>query len=208
MIELIEIQASLSLESNPWLLRGDFNEITHPEEHSSPAASQISCPMIEFNTCLNQLEVCDPRSLAKFLAPEFSDHTPCCIELDCPTPLAGSKPFKFFNYLTLHPDFLTLVEEAVYLLMRMYSLFVNRHLTTLLLKKNSMRSYCSSPQDIGNLAVAHFLSILGPPTPQTTPVMIDSVAGMIRTNRFSCSPEQAQVSLGCLPLEDRHSQSV
>ncbi|CAN6851432.1 unnamed protein product [Brassica oleracea var. botrytis] len=334
LIELIEIQASLSLESNPWLLRGDFNEITHPEEHSSPAASQISCPMIEFNTCLNQLEVCDlryhgekftwsnkqpdipiakkldralinehwlntyPRSLAKFLAPEFSDHTPCCIELDCPTPLAGSKPFKFFNYLTLHPDFLTLVEEAwtctenenhsLSLLsvkqkelkrvlkqlnkdnfsdiqkrvLEANSLFTDAHVLSLrqptsdhfatekelhekllFLKKveeeyykqlsrinwlkcgDSNTSYfhkvakarkafnaiiilisttgieATSPQDIGNLAVAHFLSILGPPTPQTTPVMIDSVAGMIRTNRFSCSPEQAQVSLGCLPLK-------
>lgn len=50
-----------------------------------------------------------PRSLAKFLAPEISDHTLCCLSLDNQIPLGGTKPFKFFNYLTTHPDFLPTV---------------------------------------------------------------------------------------------------
>lgn len=106
-VELLEVQTTQNLDSHPWLVGGDFNEIIHPSEHSSPAISQITTPMIDFHSCLNQ-----PRSLARFLAPDISDHTPCCIELDHPLPQAGTKPFKFFNYLTLHPDFLTLVAET------------------------------------------------------------------------------------------------
>lgn len=68
--------------------------------------------MIDFNSCLHQLEIQDPCSLAVFHAPDISDHTPCCIEPIRPLPQAGTKPFKFFNYLTLHPDFLKLVAET------------------------------------------------------------------------------------------------
>lgn len=147
-VELLQIQSSLALEDQPWLVGGDFNEITHPDEHSDPTFSVISPPMAAFNTCLSQLEIRDlryhgelftwtnkrpedpiakkldralineawldsfPRSIANFLAPDISDHSPCHITLDAPLPLAGSKPFKFFNYLTLHPDFLSLVADT------------------------------------------------------------------------------------------------
>lgn len=50
-----------------------------------------------------------PRSIANFLAPENSDHTLCCISLDSPVPQAGTNPFKLYNYLTQHPDFLSVV---------------------------------------------------------------------------------------------------
>lgn len=122
-VELLEIHTSLSLNSQPWLLGGDFNKICHPSEHSSPSVAQITSPMIYFNSCLSQLEVQDlryhgsefiwsnkrpedpvakkldkalineewlnayPRSLTIFLAFDISDHTPCCIEHDRPTPL-------------------------------------------------------------------------------------------------------------------------
>ncbi|KAL1210780.1 hypothetical protein V5N11_005599 [Cardamine amara subsp. amara] len=39
-------------------------------------------------------------------------HTPCCIHLDCHIPQARTKPFKFYNYLTFHPDFLAVVANA------------------------------------------------------------------------------------------------
>ncbi|KAF2612153.1 hypothetical protein F2Q70_00010036 [Brassica cretica] len=147
-IELLDIQSSFFLENQPWLVGGDFNEITHPVEHSDPLISTITPPMSAFNSFLSQLEIRDlryhgarftwsnkfpenpiakkldralineawldsfPRSLAQFLASDISDHTPCCITLDCPLPLTGTKPFKFFNYLTSHLEFLTLVAEA------------------------------------------------------------------------------------------------
>ena len=46
------------------------------------------------------------------MAPEFSDHTPCLLNFATRLPIAGSKPFKFFNYLTKHPLFLPTVKEA------------------------------------------------------------------------------------------------
>lgn len=146
-VELLNLQHSHSLDSSPWLVGGDFNEITHPAEHSATTVTSFTPQMVEFNSCLSQLEIRDlrfhglrftwsnkrpedpiakkldralinehwldlhPRSLAQFLAPEISDHTPCCIILDCPLPLAGTKPYKFFNYLTSHPGFLSLVAE-------------------------------------------------------------------------------------------------
>lgn len=140
-VELINLQVHFNLDTTPWLIGGDFNEILHPSEHSPSGGSTFTSPMIDFKACIDQLEKRDlryhgckfswtnkqsddpiswkidrtlinehwlnsyPRSVANFLAPEISDHTPCYIRLGSPTPLAGTKPFKFFNYLTLHPDF-------------------------------------------------------------------------------------------------------
>lgn len=53
-----------------------------------------------------------PHNFANFLSLEFSDHTPYIIDLACPLPLAGSKPFKFLNLLTSHPLFSSKVETA------------------------------------------------------------------------------------------------
>lgn len=323
-IELLDIQSSLSLVDQSWIVGGDFNEITHPAEHSDPSVSTITPSMSVFNSCLSQLEIRDlryhgaiftwsnkcpedpiakkldralineawldsfPRSLAQFLAPDISDHTPCCITLDFPLPLADTKPFKFFNYLTAHPDFLSMVAEALicteneihslYLLSvklkelkgelkrlnkenfskiqkrvsETNNLFNDAHVLSLqqpnsvnfaaekkiLAKLNLLKrveeeyfrqlsrinwlksgdlntSYfhkvakarkafnsitimiglngfeATSPEAIGNLAVAHFHTILGPQTPRTTLAMINQVANMIRSDRFSCSPAQA-----------------
>lgn len=50
-----------------------------------------------------------PLSIAKFLAPKISDHTPACVTFASPLPLAGTRPFKFLNFLSGHPDFLPLM---------------------------------------------------------------------------------------------------
>nr|VDC99178.1 unnamed protein product [Brassica oleracea] len=60
-IELLDIQSSFFLENQPWLVGGDFNEITHPVEHSDPLISTITPPMSAFNSCLSQLEIRDLR---------------------------------------------------------------------------------------------------------------------------------------------------
>ncbi|KAG2314822.1 hypothetical protein Bca52824_017944 [Brassica carinata] len=46
-----------------------------------------------------------PNSVATFLPPETSDHCPSLLDLSHQLPLAGTKPFRFFNYLTKHPLF-------------------------------------------------------------------------------------------------------
>ncbi|KAG7578318.1 hypothetical protein ISN45_Aa03g025130 [Arabidopsis thaliana x Arabidopsis arenosa] len=52
-----------------------------------------------------------PFSHCTFEAPEFSDHTPCLIKLVSDLPTYGSRPFKYFNFLAKHPQFLDLVKE-------------------------------------------------------------------------------------------------
>ena len=145
---LLDVKASLSLHNSPWIIGGDFNEIIHCAEHSSPAFNNITPQMIEFKDCIDELEVRDlrfhgppftwsnkqssdpiskkldrvmineewlltfPNSLAQFMLPDFSDHTPSLVNLEAALPVAGTRPFKFYNFLTAHPDFLATITEG------------------------------------------------------------------------------------------------
>uniref|UniRef100_A0A0D3CHM9 CCHC-type domain-containing protein n=2 Tax=Brassica TaxID=3705 RepID=A0A0D3CHM9_BRAOL len=146
--ELQEIQTTLFLDHRNWIIGGDFNQITHHHEHSSPSVDQLTSAMIELQDHFLNLRVNDlkfqgshhtwtnkcpaapttkkldqalvsghwieafPGSVASFLPYEFSDHTPCLIDLSCPLPSVGTRPFKYFNFLPNHPSFLTAVENA------------------------------------------------------------------------------------------------
>lgn len=53
-----------------------------------------------------------PNALASFLPPLFSDHAPCVLDLAFRLPTAGTKPFRFQNYLTKHPGFTKLLQDV------------------------------------------------------------------------------------------------
>lgn len=53
-----------------------------------------------------------PNTIASFNAPDFSDHSPCFLDLAYPLPTMGTKPFRFFNYLTKHHSFCDVMESC------------------------------------------------------------------------------------------------
>lgn len=73
------------------------------------------CPITEKldRLLVNNTWIVDfPDSVATFSAPGFSDHSHCILDLACPLPCAGTKPFRFFNFLTKHNSFSKTVEVA------------------------------------------------------------------------------------------------
>lgn len=53
-----------------------------------------------------------PHAYSLFLPNLFSDHCPCLVDLAYTLPTAETKPYKFQNYLTKHPNFLEIVHDA------------------------------------------------------------------------------------------------
>ncbi|CAH2065216.1 unnamed protein product [Thlaspi arvense] len=94
-VKLLDAFQYLKLDMYPWLVGGDLNQIVHPIEHSDP------------NFVSNF-----PQSSAAFLPPLISDHFPCMLNQAVPLPTVGTRPFKFFNYLTKHLSFLQVVFDA------------------------------------------------------------------------------------------------
>ncbi|XP_010501525.1 PREDICTED: uncharacterized protein LOC104778786 [Camelina sativa] len=147
-VELLRLQQMFSLDTCPWLVGGDFNQIIHPQEHSSSTVNGLSASMTELKDCLSQMDLFDlkfqgtlytwsnnqpagpiakkldhvlvndhwltifPDSVATFLVPLPSDHSPSLVDLAYQLPKASTRPFKFFNYLTKHPNFHQLVLES------------------------------------------------------------------------------------------------
>ncbi|KAG2287682.1 hypothetical protein Bca52824_047286 [Brassica carinata] len=135
-VELFNTFQTFALDTVPWMLGGDFNQIVHHSEHSHVAdclsqmglfdlCYQGSCfswsnkqpesPIAkELDRFLINSQVLNlfPNSTAFFLPALTSDHCPCLVDLSYKMPSAGTRPFKFYNYLTKHPNFLHVVNEA------------------------------------------------------------------------------------------------
>ncbi|KAF2540936.1 hypothetical protein F2Q68_00031050 [Brassica cretica] len=133
-----------------------------------------------------------PLCQAYFSAPIISDHSPGLVKLDCGKQVAGSKPFKFFNYLVRHPDFRSTIEAGWEISPEdswtLSSLSKKQKLLKKFLKSLNKDNFSDIQkrvretalllqdlQEVGNLAVCHFKAILGHPLTAITPHLLPLV---------------------------------
>ncbi|KAF3544445.1 hypothetical protein DY000_02009265 [Brassica cretica] len=60
-VELMNTCQTFSLDSVPWMLGGDFNQIIHPSEHSSTEVDHLTASMVELRDCFHQMSLYDLR---------------------------------------------------------------------------------------------------------------------------------------------------
>lgn len=104
MVELRDCLTQMGLFD--WRHQGPLFTWTNlqPDDH---IAKKLDRFLIN-NLVLNQFPYCSTF----FLPAIFSNHCPCIIDLSFKIPSSGTRPYKFYNYLTSHPDFHCVVAEA------------------------------------------------------------------------------------------------
>ncbi|WZZ64410.1 hypothetical protein YC2023_075780 [Brassica napus] len=60
-VELLNLHSAHDLDTRPWMVGGDFNQILHPYEHSSFCHSTHFLQMFQFRDSLLQMGVFDLR---------------------------------------------------------------------------------------------------------------------------------------------------
>ncbi|XP_039066643.1 uncharacterized protein LOC120212383 [Hibiscus syriacus] len=105
--------------SDAWLIGGDFNVILNMEESSNAVNSATVSDISDFQRCVEELGIFDhhwfvafPSSVVEFHAPGDSDHYPALVWFHKDAPIDKPKPFKFFNFWTTHPDFISIVKNS------------------------------------------------------------------------------------------------
>lgn len=93
-----------------WAFFTMFHDLLHTWSNKQP--SQPNANKLERILVNQSWIVYFSNNSAMFHPPEFSDHFPCTLDLATPLPTSGTKPFKYFNYLTRHPNFLCTMAEA------------------------------------------------------------------------------------------------
>ncbi|CDY57647.1 BnaAnng14890D [Brassica napus] len=77
------------------------------KQHALPIAKKLDRMLLNYASIQSF-----PHATSFFQAPMISDHSPCLTDLAFPLSKAGTQPFKFLNYLTKHPNFHQVVQDA------------------------------------------------------------------------------------------------
>ncbi|CAL9238189.1 unnamed protein product, partial [Arabidopsis halleri] len=104
--DLSEIYHNSPAKFCRWLLLGDFNQIANADEHYSVIPHNLPIGgMTEFQDYLVSNGLSDLSSLGN------SDHSPCLVNLDASLE-RSKKSFKYFSFLSTHPQFLKSIADA------------------------------------------------------------------------------------------------
>ncbi|XP_039044935.1 uncharacterized protein LOC120184579 [Hibiscus syriacus] len=95
----------------PWLIGCDLNLILSAEESSVYQDTNLTRKLDRVLVNSNWIETF-PELYVEFQAPGDSDHCPTLVWLHKEAPIARYKPFKFFNFWAMHPEFLSIVEKS------------------------------------------------------------------------------------------------